>query len=78
MSARFETWLREAEPGDQIMYLQADHASRKPEVAKLFSDAAHRGEVFLFQKRVRFGVYNYYARRVTKSTGERIRPWRLE
>ncbi|AAT69505.1 gp29 [Alphaproteobacteria phage PhiJL001] len=73
---RFKDWLREAEPGDQIMYMQADYAGRRPEVARFFMDAAEEGKVFLFQKKVREGVYNYFARRVKPSTGKALKPWR--
>lgn len=74
---RFEEWLKNAEVGKTIMYMQADFAGRKPEVAAFFHNAALEGKVFLYQKKVREGVYRYYAKRVTPKTGEIIRPWEL-
>lgn len=71
---RFEAWVRDAEPGDQILYLQSDTAQRDRKTATFFYEAAKRGEVFLFQKRVRFGIFNYYARRITPKTGEIMKP----
>ena len=73
---RFDEWFEKSEPGDVIMYLQSDWAERRPHISRRFMEAAYRGEVFLYQRRVRPGVFNYYARRVTQATGQRIKPWR--
>lgn len=75
---RFVTWLSEAEVGDVIMYLQADTASRNPAIQKLFFDAAKEGKVFLYQKRVRYGVFNYYAKRITAEAGAKLKPEEYE
>ncbi len=77
MSDKFKTWLDEADVGDTIMYLQADHASRNPEVRRLFMIAAEAGLVFLYQKRVRFGVFNYYAKRLSPKAGDILKAWEL-
>lgn len=72
---RFEVWLRDAQVGDKILYMQSDHASRNPEVQQLFMKAAEDGLVFLYQKRVRFGVFNYYAKRLSEQAGKKLKPW---
>lgn len=75
---KFKNWLANASTGDQILYLQADHASRSPKVQKFFMRSAERGEVFLFQKRVRFGIYNYYAKRLSPKAGRILAAWEIE
>jgi len=77
-NARFVAWIADAEIGDQIMYLQADYAGRNPSLQKLFWDAASEGLVFLHQKRVREGVFNYYAKRISKRAGKSLKPWDID
>jgi len=77
---RFENWLQLSEPGDVIMYLQSDSAARHPAVRRVFYTAAENGLVFLYQKRVRFGVFNYYAKRLSTEAGRKLKPegWEYE
>jgi hypothetical protein len=71
---RFRDWLEGSEPPARILYLQADHAQRDPEVSAFMRRAAERGEVFLTQKRVRPHVYNYFAQRVSRRAGKVLKP----
>lgn len=77
---RFVEWLENAEAGDVIMYLQADTAQRHIKARDFFYKASEEGKVFLYQKRVRFGVFNYYAKRISPDVGETLRPkgWTYE
>ena len=75
---RIENWLRESEQGDTLMYLQADRASRRPEISERMMQAAEDGLVFLYQKKVRPGVYNHYAKRLSSSAGRALKPWKME
>lgn len=75
---RFIEWMAEAETGDVIIYMQADFAGRQPEVQRFFWEAARDGKVFLYQKRVRPGVFNYFAKRVSPRTGKKIAPWDID
>lgn len=72
---RLRAWLEEAETGATIRYMQADFAGRRPELRDLMWEAAVRGDVCLFQKRVRPGVYNYMAKKVSRRTGRVMSPW---
>jgi hypothetical protein len=72
---RFKQWIENSEPGDNILYLQSDHASKSPAIQKLFWQAAIDGKVFLYQKRVRPGIFNYFAKKVTPRTGKVIKPF---
>ncbi len=78
MLKRYESWLATASVGDKIMYMQADHASRRPEVQQFFWQAARDGKVFLYQKRARAGVYKYYAKRISEKSGKILKPWEME
>jgi hypothetical protein len=71
----FKEWVRTAEVGDRLLYMQADYAQRVPDLAKAAMEAAEQGEVFLSQKKIGVGVYNFYATRVSKKTGRVIKPW---
>ncbi len=71
---RFQTWLETAEFGDVIMYLQADTAQRDRQVSAFFYQAAKDGKVFLYQKRIRTGVFNYYAKRIRPKAGRVLAP----
>ena len=78
MTKRIDDWLAEAEEGQVIMYLQADSATRRPDVAAKMMTAAEEGLVFLYRKRARAGIFNHYAKRVSKRTGKIIKPTRRE
>lgn len=68
-------WVKKAKVGDSLMYLQADHCGRAEELAEAVRELAEQGLVFMYQKKVREGVFNYYIRRVSKETGKIIKPW---
>jgi hypothetical protein len=71
----FRRWVEEAEPRMVLLYMQADCASRCPELAREAMRCAEEGLVFLYQVKVTDGVYNYMARRLDWFSGRRLRPW---
>jgi hypothetical protein len=75
---RLSKWLNDSEPGDEIQYMVADYAGRKPRIQRLFMRAAQDGKVFLYQKRAEEGRFEYHARRISRRAGKRLAPWRLE
>ena len=74
---RFENWLKDAKPGDKIMYLLAERASARPEIRDFWWAAAEKGLVTLYQEKVRPGIYKHWAKCIDKSTGKLLKPWHL-
>ena len=71
---RFIDWIETARPGESILYMQGANAEANQEARDLFWTAAKEGKVFLFQKRVRPGVFNYMARKLSPKAGYTLRP----
>lgn len=59
-----DTWLREAEPNDEIIYWVGEHCAG-PHRQALYG-ASEVGKVILFQSRAGNGRFAYHARRTRK------------
>ena len=70
---QFSDWLVDANVGDDVVYFTGSTVNGNPVRAAAYN-AALGGLVFLYQKRVRWGVFAYHARRVDLSTGRLIKP----
>lgn len=71
----FAKWLEKARVNDECVYHQGATASENRSTAQAAYDAAKNCQVFLYQRRVAVGVFNYIARKVEPKCGELIRPW---
>jgi hypothetical protein len=69
----FEHWLRYAPKRDTLCYFYG-LTVQNTDIQKVVYQAAERGQVFLYRKRVGYGRYKFYARKVSKETGEIIKP----
>jgi hypothetical protein len=72
---RFAAWLKGAAVGEEVCYHEGELARAATSGAAAY-EAACRGEVFLYQRRLGPGCFAYMARRVDLKTGQLIKPQR--
>lgn len=70
---QFERWVQRAAYGDEVEYYRGLCCAGSG-TARMAYDCAVRGQVFLYQRRVHFGVFSYMARRVSPKAGAMLAP----
>lgn len=82
---KYRNWFRQAKPGDRVVYhvgghlfgLSKDHPVVRETARRAYDDAL-QGDVFLCQRRVSFGVFEYIAIKLSPRARRMFRSWTLE
>jgi hypothetical protein len=73
----FKTWNNKAKPGEVVVYFIGAYAHGS-ETARVARESAERGEVTLFQRRLRPHMFAYEAMRMSGRLGKFLAPhWRV-
>jgi hypothetical protein len=75
----FKYWYTTAQPGDVYVYHTGDHLfgldGRKRPAARQVLELAQRGELFIAQRRLATGEFQYQAMRLDERMRRKMKSW---